>query len=315
MTVFLHRGTWMYDFQRSKRRYWKDGFKTKTQALKAEKEARRLAGNVNRNFTAICEMRLTELKIRRTARYYQENVNLIGRLKKVWGSKDLINREDVETFVNLSAQKSVTQANKELKMIKRLFQHAVERDWLENNPAKNVKLFPVFKKRKYIPPQEDIIRFLMEAGQERYYFLTIIHTLARMREINYLKWEDVEDCIILKTRKARNSDLVERRIPINETLRYVLDRLPRKGEYVFCKENGKPYDCRKKLMAGICKRAGVKRFSFHSLRHYGASKLAEAGAPLTAVQAILGHSRATTTDTYLQTLGTKKTEVMNSLMI
>jgi integrase len=125
----------------------------------------------------------------------------------------------------------------------------------------------------------------------------------------------VEDCIILKTRKARNSDLVERRIPINETLRYVLDRLPRKGEYVFCKENGKPYDCRKKLMAGICKRAGVKRFSFHSLRHYGASKLAEAGAPLTAVQAILGHSRATTTDTYLQTLGTKKTEVMNSLMI
>ena len=44
-----------------------------------------------------------------------------------------------------------------------------------------------------IPPQEDIIKFLMEAGQDRFYFLTLIYTLARMREINYLKWEDVFD--------------------------------------------------------------------------------------------------------------------------
>ncbi|MGB5157521.1 tyrosine-type recombinase/integrase [Desulfobacterium sp. N47] len=286
---------------------------TRTQAIKAEKEAKK-ALKINRKFSEICEKRLMDLKVRRTFRYYKENENLIKGLVKIWGGKNVINREDVEVYIN--SKKSPTQANKELKMIKRLFQHAVERDWLETNPAKNIKLLPVSKKRKYIPPQEDIIKFMVSAGKDRFYFLTIVYTLARMREINYLKWEDVySDYLILKTRKARNSDLTERRIPINEILKYILEQLPKKGEYVFCQNNGKPYDCRKRLMAGICKRAGIKRFSFHSLRHYGASKLAEAGAPLTAIQAILGHSRATTTDTYLQSLGMKKTEVMNSLTI
>jgi len=315
MTVYLHQKKWMYDFWYTKIRFRQGGFITKTQALKAEKEARKSAGNPNSHFKNICEKRLEELKIRRTDRYYHENRRLIEKLLKLWGDKP-ITRQDVEGYANKTALKSVSQANKELKMIKRLFQHAKERDWIETNPAQNIKLFPVSKKRKYIPPQEDIIRFLMEAGKDRFYFLVMIFTLARMREINYLKWEDVfDDYLILKTRKARNSDLTERKIPINATLGYVLGKIPKKGSYVFCKENGEPFDCRKKLMAGICKRAEIKPFSFHSLRHFGASKLMEAGAPLTAVQAILGHSRATTTDTYLQSLGTKKNEVMNNLMI
>lgn len=312
MSVYVHRGSWMYDFWQAKARHWKDGFQTKTQALKAEKEARK-ASQSNKVFSLICQMRLQELKLRRTPRYYKENEGLIKKLLKVW-TKPLISRDDVEEYI--ATKKSATQANKELKMIKRLFQHAVERDWLESNPAKNVKLLPIARKRKYIPPQEDIIKFLLEAGKDRFYFLTMIYTLARMREINYAKWTDIDgEYLCLRTRKARNSDTVERRIPINETLKYVLDHIEKKGEYIFCREDGTPFDCRKKLMAGICRRAGIKRFSFHSLRHYGASKLAEAGAPLTAVQAILGHSRATTTDTYLQSLGSKKTEVMNSLMI
>lgn len=314
MSVFLYQGKWMYEFYHDKNRYRKGGFPNKTQALKAEREAIRQAGNINKGFISICDNRLAELKIRRTYRYYIENKSLIEKLKSLWGKKQIITRQDVEDYAN--NHRSLTQANKELKMIKRLFQHAKERDWIETNPAQNIKLFPVSKKRKYIPPQEDIIRFLMEAGKDRFYFLVMILTLGRMREINYLKWEDVfDDHLILKTRKARNSDTVERRIPINETLKYVLEHIPKKGEYLFCRENGTPIDCRKKLMKRICERAEIKIFSFHSLRHFGASKLMEAGAPLTAVQAILGHSRATTTDTYLQSLGNKKTEVMNNLVV
>lgn len=313
MATYQHRGKWYYDFEEGKKRHRLGGFKTKAQAKTAEKSLKKSL-TTNQSFISICQMRLTDLKIRRTIRYYRENELLIGKLQKLWAEKATITRDDIEAWLN--DHQSKTQANKELKMVKRLFQHAVERDWLETNPAKNVKCLPISQKRKYIPPQEDIIRFLIEAGENRFYFLTMILTLARMREINYLKWEDVyPDHLILKTRKARNSDTVERRIPISETLEYVLGKIPRKGEYVFCREDGTPFDCRKKLMAGICKKAGIKRFSFHSLRHFGASKLAEAGAPLTAVQSILGHSRATTTDTYLQSLGTKKTEVMSQLFI
>lgn len=313
MATYQHREKWYYDFSEGKARHRQGGFKTKAQAKTAEKNLKRSL-QTNQSFISICQMRLTDLKIRRTARYYQENERLITKLQKLWAEKTTITRDDIEAWLNDHQSKS--QANKELKMVKRLFQHAVEREWLENNPAKNVKCLPISKKRKYIPPQEDIIKFLVEAKTERFYFLVIIFTLARMREINYLKWEDVyDDYLILKTRKARNSDTVERRIPINETLKYILNKVSTKGEYVFCREDGTPFDCRKTLMKGVCRRAGIKPFSFHSLRHFGASKLAESGAPLTAVQSILGHSRATTTDTYLQSLGTKKNEVMSGFSV
>lgn len=306
----------MFDFWRKGVRHRQGGFKTQTQAKKAEKEAMARLGKMNLGFIELCEKRLEELKIRRTGRYCNENHSLIKKLVQRWGSKPIVTREDVESYLNETAKNSVTQANKELKMIKRLFEHGVERDWLESNPAKKIKLFPTSKKRKYIPPQEDITKFLMVAKpDERFYFLLMILTLGRMREINYLKWEDIySDHLILKTRKACNSNLTERRIPISPLLQYVIDRIPQDADFLF-HQKGKPYDCRKRLMATLCKQAGVKRFSFHSLRHYGASKLVEAGAPLTAVQAILGHSRATTTDTYLQELSGKKTEVMSQLVI
>lgn len=58
-----------------------------------------------------------------------------------------------------------------------------------------------------------------------------------------------------------------------------------------------------KFLTTLCRNVGVPRFTYHHLRHYTASALAEAGMPLTAIQAILGHEQATTTNIYLQDLG------------
>ena len=53
-------------------------------------------------------------------------------------------------------------------------------------------------------------------------------------------------------------------------------------------------------MASLYRRAKVKYFNFHALRHFGASRFAEKGVGLTDIQAFLGHERVTTTDLYLQ---------------
>ena len=52
-------------------------------------------------------------------------------------------------------------------------------------------------------------------------------------------------------------------------------------------------------MAGLCKRAGVKKFGFHALRRFVASVLDSKNVPLKQIQLILGHSKPTTTDRYL----------------
>ena len=143
--------------------------------------------------------------------------------------------------------------------------------------------------------------------------LVLAYTLARISEVNRLKWSDIYDNhLILKTRKSKNSDLVERIIPLTEPLREVIGTIKKGKRYVFTSpRTGTKYQDRKKLLIGLCKKAKAKRFTYHALRHYGASKLAQQGVPLTDIQALLGHSRATTTDIYLRSLGFAS--VLNSL--
>jgi len=59
------------------------------------------------------------------------------------------------------------------------------------------------------------------------------------------------------------------------------------------------YQDRKKVMRGLCQKAGVKYFRFHALRHAGASIMERRNVPIGSIQRILGHEKRTTTEIYL----------------
>lgn len=318
MTVYRHQGKWRYDFYKNKVRQRESGFPTKREAEAAQAEARKNLKGMNSGFISICVSRLRDLKQRRTKQYFNENKKLIKKLIKLWKKKKKILREDVEDFLSPVAKQSHFVANKELRFIKALFNHGIERDMTYDNPAGKMKYFPIEKKKKYIPPAKDVEKVLSVVPEsERLYLMAIICTLARVREINKLKWEDThEDYLVLRTRKSKNSDLTERAIAYNDTLTYVIQSMPKVGEYVFCHpKTKKPYDYRSKLLKSACKKAKVKEFGYHALRHYGASKLADAGIPITDIQLILGHQRPTTTDIYLQSIRPSLKEAMKKLEI
>jgi integrase len=293
------------------------GFLTKQEARAAEAEARKNLKKMNLDFIALCESRLRDLKERRTDKYFKENKSFIEKLILEWGNKKKIERKDVDDYLSKVAKRSHFVANKQLRFIKALFNHGVERD-MSDNPAEKIKYFSIEKKRKYIPPFEDVEKVLSAViPKKRAYLVAIISTLARVNEINNLKWEDVHDeYLVLRTRKSKNSDLTERVIPINDTLKTVIDSMPKISEYVFCHPvNKKPYDYRSKLLKRACEKAKVKEFGYHALRHYGASKLADSGVPITDIQALLGHQRPTTTDIYLQSIRPNLKEAMKNLEI
>ncbi len=318
MTVYRHQGKWLYDFRKDKMRHREGGFNTKAEAKAAEADAKKNLKGTNLAFTKVCVSRLRDLKQRRTKQYFTENKKLIKKLIKLWKKKKKILREDVEEYLTPVADKSHFVANKDLRFIKALFNHGIERNMVSVNPAEKIKYFPIEKKKKYIPPTEDIEKVLSVVDYEqRLYLLAIICTLARVREINKLKKADVhEDYLVLKTRKSRNSDLTERAIAFNETLAYVISSVPKdeETEYLFFNpKTKKRFDYRSKLLKTACKKAKVKEFGYHALRHYGASKLADSGVPLTDIQAILGHTRPTTTDIYLQSIRPSLKEAMKKL--
>jgi integrase len=116
------------------------------------------------------------------------------------------------------------------------------------------------------------------------------------------------------TRKAKNSDLKEIVIPLNKVLKETLSRIEKKGGYVFINPTTRnPYQYRSKLMKGLCKKAKVTPFGFHAFRHFGASLLDHKGVALSTIQKLLGHSRPSTTDLYIQSLRGSTIEALKEL--
>lgn len=302
MSVYRHQGKWKYDFWKNNVRQQEGGFPTRAEAKASEAEARKNLTGTNLGFTKVCVSRLRELKKRRTRQYFNENKKLIKKLIKAWKKKKVVLREDVEEYLVTASTNFV--ANKELRFIKAIFNHGIEHDLITYNPAHKIKYFPVERKKKYIPPKQDVNKVLALADKEqKNYLLAIITSLGRVNEINKLKWIDnYPEYIILRTRKSKNSDITERKVPKNKTLKRVIKQQPKIGEYIFCHKDGERYGYRSKMMGTLCKNAKVRPFSFHNLRHYGASRLADAGVALTDIQALLGHQRPTTTDIYLQSI-------------
>ena len=142
--------------------------------------------------------------------------------------------------------------------------------------------------------------------------------MGRMSEINSLTWEDVnlnESYVILYTRKKKGGHLTPRKVPMTvrlfETLSRRYQNRDKSKPWVFWHRyySGKegtwkegPYQDRKKFMKSLCKRAGVKYFRFHALRHAGASIMENSNVPISAIQNILGHENRSTTEIYLHTL-------------
>ena len=162
---------------------------------------------------------------------------------------------------------------------------------------------------RHIPTEAEFWKAYNAAGHEdQVFLLAALHTAARRGELFRLLWSDVDflaGTIRLGTRKTKSGGLEYSTLPmtseLSDALRSIQTR-PR-SMYVFSQEDGQPYTNRQHYMGSLCRRAGVPKFGFHSVRHLSASILARANVPIPTIQAILRHKSATTTARYLHSLG------------
>jgi integrase len=121
--------------------------------------------------------------------------------------------------------------------------------------------------------------------------------------------------VTLYTRKKRGSHLTPRTVPMTTKLFDVLYKRWCKRDkskpwvfwHRYCSSKTRewmegPYTERKRLMRTLCKKAGVKYFRYHAIRHAGASLMDNHNVPIGAIQEILGHENRSTTEIYLHTL-------------
>jgi len=239
-------------------------------------------------------------------RCFKSKIHLINQLSRAFGSFPLrrFNTMLIEQYQTERLQRNKpATVNRLLATISHMFTKAVEWDMVEEETLKRVR------KVKQLPENNKRLRYLSKEECQRLIsvcdphlkpiVLTALNTGMRKGEILNLKWENVDlrhGFILLDITK--NGE--RREIPINETLRATLQTLTRRLDvpHVFYDPSGRTYNDVKRSFKTALRRAGIKDFHFHDLRHTFASQLVMAGIDLTTIKELLGHKTLTMTLRY-----------------
>lgn len=249
--------------------------------------------------------RLSVIKAKKGIKYYKATKSQFKRLLQHIGNipTNEVKREMIENFLDkesINQQKNENDnyaVNSMLRSYKALFYYAIDVKGIEMiNPCKKITQYPINKKIKYIPPDEDIEAVKKICTPEQLFLLEFLdETAARINEPLKLTGKDVfEDKVILTTRKSKNSDLVPRKLPLPKCLK---GKTYKMNERVFPWWSEEP-----KFLARKIKRLGQHPWGFHSLRHRRASLWNKEKKTAYDIMVLLGHSSLETTLIYLQML-------------
>ena len=265
-----------------------------------------------------------------------------GGLKK-WLPKEFvekyledINVQDIRKFLFEAVGDRVSKhyQNNLLKMVKRIFEMAVEEGVLAKNPALSIKVKVPQAQKKVLNAQE--AGTLLEEAckcQHRFYKIWAFALMTGMRsgEMFAMRWQDIdmETGLISVNKQWTSKDGIappknreNRMVPINDDLSAFLRGLRAKQESHFQEfwdirsqqqvtfddlllprlkewENGE----QARVLRAFCRAVGITVIRFHDLRATFITNMLAHGVPLVKVMAIVGHRRMSTTDEYLRLAG------------
>ena len=208
-----------------------------------------------------------------------------------------------ETPTKSKKVRTGTTLNRELEFLRLVLNKGKEWGYLAENP------FSRFHKSIMEPEDHGRVRYLTEdeikvlLAASPPYLKAIIQaglmTGLRKGDLLRLKWEDVDlekGILFFNEQKKRGKRTVK---VLNSDMLALLQGIPAKNDgYIFHGPDGRPLkDCQRSFRTAL-KKAGIKDFHFHDLRHTSASWMVMKGASMKAVQEHLGHSNLSMTERY-----------------
>lgn len=312
MSVYKRRGSWFCDITIDGRRVQRVLKKahTKAQAIKAkavmenklfEKKYKieRRPEVLFKKFTKGHFLPYSKLH----KRTYPDDVKVCDMLFKTFGSLSMseITPPMIEKFKQkrldgktmYKRKRNPATVNRELCVLSKIFSMAFDAELIDMNPCRRVrKLRTDCRRTRYLTYEEEGKLFEQLKGQEwvQRIVTMALNTGMRQGEIFSLTWFDVDlPRGLVHIRVSKNGK--DRFVPINQTVRTMLEGMPRTEEYVF------PSPKTKKRIVDVKSRfdkakkdAEILNFRFHDLRHTAATRMADCGADAFALAEIFGWS-------------------------
>ena len=231
-------------------------------------------------------------------------------------SLDSISTKDIESYKIARRRDKVGAAlvseatvNRELCCLKLVFKKAVEWKSIDVNPARDVKTYKESPEPPRLLEPREIDGLLMECPDWlKGLVACAVYAGLRSEELLHLQWRDVNwengELLVASRRGHHTKNYTSRRIPMNPELIPYLRHHPRvlKSDFVFCKQDGKPFKDIRVSLKQAAKRAGIDGFiGLHQLRHAFCSHSLMGGIDPRTVQRWMGHKNLQTTEGYAHT--------------
>lgn len=247
--------------------------------------------------------------------YYHKRaafVRLLQAIKPSTPAEDITTQDAFRCLLARSRESSGYAANTDRKNLRAAWtwaQKHIPHFPQGANPFSAVDRFPETHTPRYVPPEADFwqaVRVGCTRDDDRRFLLFMLYTSARLNEVCALTWGRVDlarSRVSIGTRKRTGGGMEYDWVPLVHPAQEILAAMPQSEGLVFPGPDGEAYTARQHIMRKICKRAGVKHFGFHAIRHLSAAILARERVPVPVIQGILRHKNATTTSVYLRSLG------------
>lgn len=236
---------------------------------------------------------------------------------------------------------SGSTVNREMAILKPIFEHAIDNEWLEANPVRKWKEYeePAAPNRvvewgEYRSLLDAVDALLKESGkvwrrklhleQFRYIIPIGFECGGRREEIMRLKWDDIDFTnrqMRFTYRKGKRAEWKERWVPMSAFVLGKIQEIPLNPDtpYLFPDESGNFWKSKisfYRLWDKIVEAAKVQGVRFHTLRHSYSSHLANNNVDTETRMELMGHTSVTTQMRYTHMANERKrkaAEVMDRL--
>lgn len=193
-----------------------------------------------------------------------------------------------------------------LKLLRTLINYGVKNELCLKNENLRIELPSIDNTvQEFLTPKQLRLYIKEIKAEENCYvktfLMTALFTGMRKNAILHLSWKDIDtkhNVIYLTAAhsKKKQADY----IPLPQPIKKILQKIPRKGEYIFLNEQNKPHADYFQKAKEIKKRIGLpKNFRpLYMLRHNFATLLASHGVDLYTIQKLLTHNSPAMTQRY-----------------
>lgn len=191
------------------------------------------------------------------------------------------------------AEKAVTDTtiNRDLEALRHILFWAADEGYILANPLARLRLVPERRKPRSILTLEDEQKLLAAAATHLRGIITFsLQTGMRRGEILNQLWEHVDfDRRLLFVTRSKTAGGEGREIPLTEEVYSVLHSRKQSEGLVFTFHN-RPIKAIKTAWKAAIRRAAIRYYRFHDLRHTFNTRLMEAGVIQDVRKALMGHS-------------------------